>query len=429
MLKIYNSSESKEAIEKVLNRNREIPSGVVDTVREIIDRMRTEKDTALFAYTEKYDGWKPDDVSIKVTEKELQDAVNSIEPGLKKALNKAADNIYAFHKKQAQTGYMQEQDGIVLGQKIRPLGSVGVYVPGGTASYPSTVLMNVLPAKVAGVERICMVTPALNGKMNPLTLAAASVCGIKEIYKIGGAQAIATLAYGTKLIKRVDKIVGPGNIYVAAAKKEVYGAVGIDMIAGPSEVMVIADKSANPRFVAADMLSQAEHDTNASAILITDSMELARQVDKELESQCPLLKRREIARASLEQYGLIIVAKDLHEAVAYANAAAPEHLELAVENPEKLLGSVENAGAVFLGHYSPEPLGDYYAGPNHVLPTAGTARFSSPLGVYDFVKRTSIIKYNKEQLRNAAGDIAALAAAEGLNAHARTVTIRFESEE
>ena len=327
MLKIYNSADGSAKIERILNRSKETSPQILDVVREIIRYVRQEKDAALLAYTAQFDGWTPKNDSLRVTEEEIQDALNTIAPSLMNSLKKAAGNIFAYHKKQAQNGFLDESDGIVLGQKIRPLSSVGVYVPGGTASYPSTVLMNVLPAKVAGVERICMATPAKGGKLNPLTLAAAHICGVQEIYKIGGAQAIAALSYGTQTIKRVDKIVGPGNIYVAAAKREVFGAVGIDMIAGPSEVLVIADKSANPRFVAADMLSQAEHDANASAILITDSMDVAREVDRELERQLALLPRSETARASLEQYGLIIVAKDLDEAIVYANIAAPEHLE------------------------------------------------------------------------------------------------------
>ena len=428
MLIIYNSADSIVEIEKILNRGKETPPQILDTVREIIRCIRQEKDAALLSYTEQFDGWKPQCDALRVTEEEMQAALNELAPSLLNSLQKAAENIFAYHTKQAQNGFLEEANGTILGQKIRPLSSVGVYVPGGTASYPSTVLMNVLPAKVAGVPRICMATPAKNGRMNPLTLAAAHICGIREIYKIGGAQAIAALAYGTNVIKRVDKIVGPGNIYVAAAKREVFGAVGIDMIAGPSEVLVIADSSANPRFVAADMLSQAEHDANASAILITDSLKIACEVDNELERQLALLPRSETAKASLMRYGLLIVAKDLNEAVVFANMAAPEHLELAVAEPKKYLDSIQNAGAVFLGHYSPEPLGDYFAGPNHVLPTSGTARFFSPLGVYDFVKRTSVIGYSSQQLKMASQDIVALAKAEGLDAHARAVSIRFESE-
>lgn len=402
---------------------------VADTVAEIIGNVRANGDAALFAYAEKFDGVRLS--ALRVSEAEIQAAVESTGPQLLKILRQAAENIRAFHQRQVRNSFIiTETDGVICGQRVLPIERVGLYVPGGTAAYPSSVLMNAIPAKIAGCRRIVMVTPpGKDGSVNPAILAAASVAGVDEIYKTGGAQAIAALAYGTESVPRVDKIVGPGNAYVAEAKKQVFGQVAIDMIAGPSEILVVADATCNPVFVAADLLSQAEHDKMASAVLVTDSRPLAQAVSAELEKQIPLLARSEIARASIDNNGKIIVAEDLSAAVDIANRLAPEHLEICTDNAFDYLNRIKNAGSVFLGKHCPEALGDYFAGPNHTLPTSGTARFSSPLSVDDFVKKMQYTYYTREALGRVQGAVDTFAKAEGLTAHARSVTIRFENGE
>lgn len=402
---------------------------VADTVAEIIGKVRANGDAALFAYAEKFDGVRLS--ALRVSEAEIQAAVESTGPQLLEILRQAAENIRAFHQRQVRNSFIvTETDGVICGQRVLPIERVGLYVPGGTAAYPSSVLMNAIPAKIAGCQRIVIVTPpGKDGSVNPAILAAASVAGVDEIYKTGGAQAIAALAYGTESVPRVDKIVGPGNAYVAEAKKQVFGQVAIDMIAGPSEILVVADATCNPAFVAADLLSQAEHDKMASAVLVTDSRPLAQAVSAELEKQIPLLARSEIARASIDNNGKIIVAEDLSAAVEIANRLAPEHLEICTDNAFDYLNRIKNAGSVFLGKHCPEALGDYFAGPNHTLPTSGTARFSSPLSVDDFVKKMQYTYYTREALGRVQGAVDAFAKAEGLTAHARSVTIRFENGE
>jgi histidinol dehydrogenase len=400
------------------------------TVTEIVNAVRMEGDQAVLRYTEQLDRVKLTD--MRVTEEELQAAYSSVEPEFVEALRRAAENIRSFHEKQKRTTWMDLQpNGTILGQIVRPLKRVGVYVPGGKAAYPSSVLMNVIPAQVAGVPEIVMVTPPATGGqegINPYILVAAAECGVREMYRVGGAQAVAALAYGTESIPPVDKIVGPGNIYVALAKRAVYGAVDIDSIAGPSEIVVLADESADPAYVAADLLSQAEHDEMASAILVTPSQAMAERVRTEVERQLELLPRRDIARKSIDDYGAIILVGGIEEGIEVINRLAPEHLELMIEDPFAYVGLVENAGAIFLGPYSSEPVGDYYAGPNHILPTNGTARFSSPLNVDDFLKKSSLISYSKQALMDAGRDIAILAKYEGLDAHARAIEIRLEKE-
>lgn len=402
-------------------------------VQEIVEAVRREGDAALLRYTERFDGVKLNPEGLRVTPEEIAAAYDRVEPEFLTALRQAAANITAFHEKQKRSSWTDVQpDGTMLGIVMRPLKRVGLYVPGGKAAYPSSVLMNVLPAKVAGVPEIVLVTPpATGGKegIDPYILVAAAEAGVTEMYRVGGAQAVAALAYGTASIPAVDKICGPGNIYVALAKRAVFGAVDIDSIAGPSEVVVLADDSADPRFVAADLLSQAEHDEMASAVLVTPSERLAQAVAAELERQVATLPRVEIARASLAQHGAILTVADLAEGVAVVNKLAPEHLEVMTEDPLALLGGIENAGAIFLGPYSSEPVGDYYAGPNHILPTNGTARFSSPLNVDDFVKKSSLIRYSREALLRDTKGIATLARHEGLEAHARAVEIRWEGGE
>ncbi|MGI6173824.1 MAG: histidinol dehydrogenase [Christensenellales bacterium] len=402
---------------------------VAGVVRDIIRDVRERGDKALYEYCKKFD--KADLTSLEVTREETEEAISGIAPEFLRILRQAAENIRAFHENQKRPGFMVERgNGVILGQRVIPLDRVGMYVPGGTAVYPSTVLMDAIPAKIAGCPEVVITTPPnAQGKINPMILAAASVAGVDTIYKVGGAQAVAALAYGTESIKRVDKIIGPGNAFVAEAKKQVFGQVAIDMIAGPSEILIVADKNSSARNVAADMLSQAEHDRMASAVLVTDSAELAEKVRMELEVQIPLLARAEIARASIEKHGKIIVVPDMDKAVEIANDIAPEHLELCVDSPFDILGAVRHAGSVFLGRYCPEALGDYFAGPNHTLPTGGTARFSSPLSVDDFVKKSQYTYYTREALSNVADSVAAFAEAEGLGAHARSVTIRFEGEE
>lgn len=397
-------------------------------VREIIDNVRKNRDEALFAYCEKFD--KARLSSLEVTAEEIEDAVSFVEPEFLRILEAAAENIRAFHKEQVRTSFILNGDGYVTGQKITPIEKVGLYVPGGTAAYPSTVLMDSIPAKIAGCREICITTPpGPNGKINPVILAAAKIAGVDRIFKVGGAQAIAALAYGTQTIPKVDKIVGPGNAYVAEAKRQVFGLVSIDMIAGPSEILVIADGRSNPKYVAADLLSQAEHDKMASAVLVTDSAALADAVSCELERQIPLLPRAEIARASIDNNGKIIVTDNLEDVFEVANEIAPEHLELCVDNPFDYLDKIRNAGSIFLGRYCPEALGDYFAGPNHTLPTSGTARFSNPLSVDDFVKKSQYTYYTRDALCKAADAVAFFAEKEGLSAHARSVTVRFEDKE
>ena len=401
-------------------------AGVEKTVSEIIADVRANGDKALFAYCEKFDGAKLD--SLAVTKAEIEEARATVEPKFIEILEKAAANIRKFHEKQVRTSFIiNDENGIVIGQKVIPVDRAGLYVPGGTAAYPSTVLMDAIPAKIAGVREVVMVTPpGKDGKINPVILAAASIAGVDKIFKLGGAQAVAALAYGTESVPKVDKIVGPGNAYVAEAKKQVFGAVSIDMIAGPSEILVLADGGANPKHVAADLLSQAEHDKMASAVLVTDSMDLAKAVQAELEVQISKLLRAEIARVSIDNNGKIIVADDLMRAIEIANDIAPEHLELCVDNPFDYLDSIRHAGSIFMGRNCPEALGDYFAGPNHTLPTCGTAKFSSPLSVDDFVKKTQYTYYTKDALARVAEDVAYFAEKEGLTAHAKSATIRFE---
>lgn len=397
-------------------------------VAAILECVKEEKDQALFRYTEQFDGAKLTADTIAVTEEEIAAAYEQVDASLVEIIRKAKENIRVYHEKQKQYSWFDSKpDGTMLGQKVTPLQRVGVYVPGGKAVYPSSVLMNIIPAKVAGVEEIVMVTPpGKDGKINPNTLVAAKEAGVDVIYKVGGAQAIAALAYGTESIPKVDKIVGPGNIYVALAKKAVYGHVSIDSIAGPSEILVIADETANPRYVAADLLSQAEHDELASAILVTTSETLAQQVSAQVEQFVEELSRTEIMRKSLENYGYILVADTLEEVIDIANEIASEHLEIMTSNPYDVMMRIKNAGAIFIGEYSSEPLGDYFAGPNHVLPTNGTAKFFSPLGVDDFIKKSSIIAYSKEALETIHKDIEQFAEAEKLTAHANSIKVRFE---
>ncbi|MCI8887459.1 MAG: histidinol dehydrogenase [Hungatella sp.] len=397
-------------------------------VQEIVDKVKEKKDEAVFAYTRQFDGADIDSSTVRVRDEEIKEAMAAVEPELLSVMKKAMRNIREYHEMQIQHSWFDSKpDGTILGQKVTALESVGVYVPGGKAAYPSSVLMNIIPAKAAGVKRIVMVTPpGKDGKVNPVTLTAAHLAGATEVYKVGGAQAVAALAFGTESIPRVNKIVGPGNIFVALAKKAVYGHVSIDSIAGPSEILVLADETANPRFVAADLLSQAEHDELASAILVTTSRELAEQVSQQVELFVKELSRREILEKSLDNFGYILVADNMEEAVDTANAIASEHLEIVTRNPFEVMTKIQNAGAIFLGEYSCEPLGDYFAGPNHVLPTNGTAKFFSPLGVDDFVKKSSIIYYSKEALEPVHKDIMAFARAEHLTAHANSIGVRFE---
>jgi histidinol dehydrogenase len=409
---------------------RSVPkTDVAGTVAEIIKNVRENGDKALFEYCEKFD--KAQLSSLAVTKEEIDEALNLVEPEFMEILEKAASNIRKFHSRQVRNSFIiNDEDGIVIGQKIIPVDRAGLYVPGGTAAYPSTVLMDAIPAKIAGCREVVMVTPPTkDGKVNPVILAAAYVAGIDRIFKVGGAQAIAALAYGTESIPKVDKIVGPGNAFVAEAKKQVFGVVSIDMIAGPSEILIVADGKSNPAYVAADLLSQAEHDKMASAVLVTDSAELAKNVSAELEKQIPLLERREIARESVDVNGKIIVADTLDAAIEIANEIAPEHLELCVDNPFDKLDSIRHAGSIFMGRNCPEALGDYFAGPNHTLPTSGTAKFSSPLSVDDFIKKTQYTYYTKDALKRVAFDVAAFAKKEGLTAHAKSAVIRVEDEQ
>ncbi|MCI8515664.1 MAG: histidinol dehydrogenase [Hungatella sp.] len=402
-----------------------------DAVAKIVSDVKERRDEALFAYTRQFDGADLDETSIRVSKEEIAEARAEVDPELLRIMEKAMKNIRDYHQKQVRQSWFDSRpDGVLLGQKVTALESVGVYVPGGKAAYPSSVLMNIIPAEVAGVKNIVMVTPpGKDGKVNPVTLTAAYLAGVTQVYKAGGAQAVAALAFGTESVPRVDKIVGPGNIFVALAKKAVYGHVSIDSIAGPSEILVLADETANPRFVAADLLSQAEHDELASAILITTSPELAQRVSAEVDRFVKELSRKEILEKSLENFGYILVAQDMEQAICTANAIASEHLEIVTKNPFEVMTKIRNAGAIFIGEYSCEPLGDYFAGPNHVLPTNGTAKFFSPLGVDDFIKKSSVIYYSKEALEPVHRDIMAFAQAEQLTAHANSIRVRFEDTE
>lgn len=418
----------KNILEDLLKRDPNQYSQYADTVQEIVDTVKRDRDKALFAYTEQFDHAVVNADTVRVTAEEIEEAKSLVDPKLLSVMEKAMANIREYHQRQVrQSWFSSRPDGTILGQKVSALESVGVYVPGGKAAYPSTVLMNIIPAEVAGVERIVMVTPpGKDGKVNPVTLTAAHLAGATEVYKVGGAQAVAALAFGTESIPRVNKIVGPGNIFVALAKKAVYGHVSIDSIAGPSEILVLADETANPRYVAADLLSQAEHDELASAILVTTSMELACAVEKEVEQFVRTLSRKDILEKSLENYGYLLVADSLDNAIETANAIASEHLEIVTKNPFEVMTKIRNAGAIFIGPYSSEPLGDYFAGPNHVLPTNGTAKFFSPLGVDDFVKKSSIIYYSQEALEAVHEEIEAFAESEQLTAHANSIRVRFE---
>ncbi|MFH7830389.1 histidinol dehydrogenase [Bacillus luti] len=421
----------KEALTKIKvlrERANIIEETIQRSVREIVQNVRESKDEALSLYTKKFDGVEV--TNFRVSEEEIKKASMLVEHTFLEALQEAKRNIVSYHEKQKRQSMLDcVSDGVIRGQLIQPLENVGVYVPGGTASYPSSVLMNVLPAKIAGVKKIIMVTPPREGGIDPHILAAANLAGVDEIYMAGGAQAIAALAYGTESIPKVDKIVGPGNLYVALAKREVYGIVNIDMIAGPSEIVVIADETGNANYIAADLLSQAEHDERATAICITTNIELAKGVEREIERQLGTLPRSEIARESIKRNGAICIVPSLEKAFQLSNEIAPEHLELHIKEPMNALAYVKHAGSIFLGPYTPEPLGDYLAGPNHVLPTSGTARFFSPLSVDDFVKKSSFVSYTEEALKSVQHHIVELANKEGLHAHARAIQIRFEEEE
>ena len=422
MIKIYNRNEI--SIQEILERSEQTVD-VEGIVSDIIKNIKENGDKALVEYCKKFDG-AVDDI-IEVTEEEIEEAFKEVDDELIEILKEAKENITAFHSKQVRNSLIiNEKDGVIIGQKVLPIEKVGLYVPGGTASYPSSVLMNCVPAKIAGCSEIVMVTPAKAGKVKPVILAAAKIAGVDRIFKIGGAQAVAALAYGTESVPKVDKIVGPGNAFVAEAKKQVFGMVDIDMIAGPSEILVVADSTNNPAHIAADMLSQAEHDKMATAVLITDSQKFAEEVSAELEKQIPLLPRAEIARCSVDTNGKIIVTDNLVEAMDVSNILAPEHLEICVDNPFEYLGYVKNAGSVFLGKNCPEALGDYFAGPNHTLPTSGTARFSSPLSVDDFVKKTQFSYFSRQALCEVSEKVVRFANEEGLQAHAKSVSIRTE---
>ena len=418
----------KDLLNSLLKRSPNNYGQYESVVAEIVNDVREKGDEAVFAYTKKFDKWEIQTDNIRVMEEEIEEALAGAEKEFVEVMKRSAANIADFHKKQLRNSWIDTKpDGSILGQRILPIAASAASVPGGKAAYPSSLLMNVIPAKVAGVKRIIMTTPAgADGKVNPGTLVAASIAGVDEIYKVGGAQAIAAMAFGTESIPKVDKITGPGNIFVALAKKACFGYVSIDSIAGPSEILVIADETAKPRYVAADLLSQAEHDEMASAILITTSRKLAEEVAEQIDDFLKELSRSEIIRKSLEQYGYILLADSMEDAISAANAIASEHLEILTKNPYDVMTRIENAGAIFLGEYSSEPLGDYYAGPNHILPTNGTARFFSPLNVDDFMKKTSIISYSREALERAHKDIELFAEKEGLTAHANSVRVRFQ---
>lgn len=426
------SRETKQSIlADLLKRSPNNYSQYENTVNEIIEKVRQEKDRALFDYTLKFDHFALNKDNIQVTREEIEEAYSRLDAGLIEVIKKSAENIRSFHQKQLRNSWFDaKEDGTILGMKITPIARAGVYVPGGKAAYPSSVLMNVIPAKVAGVPEIIMTTPpGADGRVNPGTLVAADIAGVNTIYKVGGAQAIAALAFGTESIPKVDKITGPGNIFVALAKKAVYGYVSIDSIAGPSEILVLADETANPRYVAADLLSQAEHDELASAILITTSEALAEKVSAQVDDFVAQLERKEIIQKSLNQYGYILLADTLQDAIAAVNEIASEHLEILTSNPFEVMTRIKNAGAIFLGEYASEPLGDYFAGPNHILPTNGTAKFFSPVNVDDFIKKTSIISYSREALEKVHRDIETFAVSEGLTAHANSIRVRFEEKQ
>ena len=426
-----NKDTKQNLLEDLLKRSPNSYGQYEASVQSILNEVKEKKDEAVFAFTRKFDGAEISADNILVTEAEIEEAYQEVDASLLDVIRKARNNIENFHAKQRQNSWFDSKpDGTILGQKVTPLQRVGVYVPGGKAVYPSSVLMNVMPAKVAGVDEIIMVTPpGKEGKISPNTLVAAKEAGVDKIYKVGGAQAIGALAYGTESIPKEDKIVGPGNIYVALAKKAVYGHVSIDSIAGPSEILVIADETANPRYVAADLLSQAEHDELASAILVTTSEELAKAVSNEVDGFLKVLSRSEIIAKSLDNYGYILIADTMDDVIDVANEIASEHLEIQTKNPFEVMTKIRNAGAIFIGEYASEPLGDYFAGPNHILPTNGTAKFFSPLSVDDFVKKSSIISYSKDALSRVHKDIEAFAKAEQLTAHANSVHVRFENEE
>lgn len=423
----YDDNEGKKLVEALLSRSQLEHGNVQEIVNGIIADIKVNGDKALFEYTKKFDKFDVNNDNVLVTEDEIKEAYNQVDADLVRVIRKSAERIAAFHEKQKMNSWLEpSKNGEMLGQLIRPLQRVGVYVPGGKAAYPSSVLMNIIPAKVAGVEEIVMTTPpSADGKISPTTIVAADIAGIHKIYKAGGAQAVAALAFGTESIPKVEKIVGPGNIFVALAKRSVYGYVNIDSVAGPSEILILADESANPQFVAADLLSQAEHDELASAVLITDCKELAEKVQIEAENQTNRMERKEIIKKSQDNYGAIIVVNNFDEACDLCNQIAPEHLEISTKEPFSLLPKIQNAGAIFLGHYTPEPLGDYMAGPNHVLPTGGTARFFSPLSIDDYIKKSSIISFSKEAMQELGPDVVKFAEAEGLTAHANSIKVRL----
>lgn len=430
MIKIVygESTEGKEYLESLKSRAEAVQKEVINVVGNILENVRLNGDNAVIEYTQRFDSEYININNLMVSKKEIDEAYKVIDEDFIEAVKLARDNIREFHEKQIRSSWMMTKEkGVILGQTIRGLENVGIYVPGGTAAYPSSVIMNAVPARSAGVKNLIMATPPLkDGTINPYILVAADIAGIDRIFKVGGAQAVAALAFGTESIPKVDKIVGPGNMYVAMAKKSVYGYVDIDMIAGPSEILIIADESAQSKYLAADLMSQAEHDVLASAILVTTSMKLAEDVKQELERQVEKLNRKDIIKASIENYGAVIVVDNIEKAIDMANKIAPEHLEVVVNNPFLLLGEIKNAGSIFLGSYSPEPLGDYIAGPNHVLPTSGTARFFSPLSVDDFVKKSSYIYYSDGALNDVKDKIVKLAEVEGLTAHANSIKVRFE---
>lgn len=422
---IADGKKEYDFIELLKQRAQNSDKNVIPAVSEIIENVKNNGDTAVRDYTIKFDGKAPE--KTEITPDEIDEIISCCDKDYIETVKKAAQNIADFHKRQVQQSWLTTKDsGVMMGQRIRGLSRVGIYVPGGTAAYPSSVLMNAIPAKIAGVKEIIMCTPPQkDGTPNPNIIAAAKIAGVDRIFLMGGAQAVAALAYGTQTVPKVDKIVGPGNIFVATAKKLLYGTVDIDMIAGPSEILIIADKTANPKFLAADLMSQAEHDKLASAILLTDNAEIAEKTKSELEIQMSKLSRKEIIESSLDNFGAIIVCTDMNQAVAFANELAPEHLEVCCNNPMEYVGKLDNAGSVFLGNYSPEPLGDYFAGPNHVLPTSGTARFFSPLSVDSFVKKSSFIYYTEDALKNDSQDVIRFAETEGLTAHANSIKVRF----
>lgn len=413
-------------ISQLKARSGEVDKKVTAAVNEILENVKANGDKAVLEYTVKFDGKAPE--KAEISKEEIDKAIEKCDSFFVKALEDAAKNIRDFHERQKQQSWLTaKENGVIMGQRVRGLERVGLYVPGGTAAYPSSVLMNAIPAKIAGVKELIMVTPpSKDGTPNPDILAAAKIAGVDRVFLMGGAQAVAALAYGTESVPKVDKIVGPGNIFVATAKKLLYGTVDIDMVAGPSEILIVADETANPKFLAADLMSQAEHDVLASAILITTSAEIAEQTKTELTKQCAVLSRKEIIEKSLKDFGAIIICDSMDKAVDFANRLAPEHLEMCVENPLEYIGRMDNAGSVFLGNYSPEPLGDYFAGPNHVLPTSGTARFFSPLSVDSFIKKSSFIYYTENALRDCKDKVVSLAETEGLTAHANSIKVRFE---